>query len=243
MSKSIPNYELKAQVLNNGCVAQTIKLKKYNYHMANYEDSNNAEDYNKAYKVLSTMSYKEYSDIEIKEAMRVISSQYQRTKRLKDKMLLYLLFGSLKYSQCLFLTLTFTDKVLASTSQETRRRYVHRWLKSISSDYIANIDFGSDREYTTKNGDVKKATKREHYHAVILCDKVDYTGWHHLGAIKSKKVVLSALFNNDLDSVNLHSSRLSRYVSKLSNHAIKETTKQSRLIYSRNSALSFCSVV
>ena len=78
--------------------------------------------------------------------------------------------------------------------------------------YVANIDYGS------KN-------KREHYHALINCDKVDFKSWRKYGNINAKRVR-----NKDIES---DKTKLSKYIAKLSNHAIKETTKRSCLIYSR----------
>jgi hypothetical protein len=138
-------------------------------------------------------------------AQRLNNNEYKRVKRLKDKML-----KSVLSNQAIFLTLTFNDKALAETTPRTRRRYVSRFLKSQSQFYIANIDFGTDKG-------------REHYHAVLVAQKVDYSMWRKLGAINGKRVAPS-------DKSNV---RVSKYVAKLSNHAIKETARQVRLIYSR----------
>lgn len=114
--------------------------------------------------------------------------------------------------KCLFLTLTFTDSTLSSTTPETRRKYVRRFLKSQCPVYVANIDFGG------KNG-------REHYHALVRSEKIDYRLWHKLGAIKGEHVRTS---ETDL-------TRTAKYIAKLSKHAIKETAgKGVRIIYSRN---------
>ena len=130
----------------------------------------------------------------------------------------------LNSGKCLFLTLTFTDKVLDSTSPETRRRYVSYYLKQFGVPYIANIDFGTADAYIDDNGNERQGTKREHYHAVIQTDKIDLSEWHKYGAIKLEKIRAS---QND-------NIRLAKYVSKLTNHAIKETTKRACLIYSRD---------
>lgn len=108
---------------------------------------------------------------------------------------------------CIFLTFTFTDSVLKTCSELTLRTYVVRALKNYSDYYVANIDFGK------KNG-------RLHYHALVVADKVNYNTWTY-GALNGKKVV------------NKNSTALSKYIAKLTNHAIKETTKGSRIIYSR----------
>jgi hypothetical protein len=179
-----------------------------------------------AYKNIDKVNFEKYSDIDFSEynelkeldkkfsaffgddwliAQRLNHNEYRRVKKLKDKML-----ESVLSDNALFLTLTFNSDTIARTTNPTRRRYVSRYLKSQSAFYIANIDFGA------RNG-------REHYHAVIVGQNIDYKAWHKFGAIKGLKI---APTRND-------TARVSKYVAKLTNHAIKETTKQFRLIYSR----------
>lgn len=145
----------------------------------------------------------------ILEARRINDARYHRTSRLRSR-ISSIISCSSSDSCSYFLTLTFTNKVLDSTSKKTRREYVTRYLKSISllSQYVANIDFGS------KNG-------REHYHAVVSSDFIDNTSWKY-GAMKYE------IINSSSDK---DSELLSKYISKLTNHAIKETTKRSSLIY------------
>ena len=109
----------------------------------------------------------------------------------------------------LFLTFTFTDDVLNKTSSDTRKTYVVRFLKSFGVPYVANVDFGS------KNG-------REHYHAILQMPSINLTQWKY-GALNGKIV------RNSTDDV-----KLAKYISKLTNHAIKETTKRQAIIYSRD---------
>lgn len=137
------------------------------------------------------------------ECGRINHAYRQRVKRLKDN-----ITAMLQSGQCYFVTLTFSDDTLARTTAETRRRYVTRFLKSQSHTYCANIDFGA------KNG-------REHYHGILLADKVNVSDWDKYGFSNAK-----AICNTD-DSV-----KLAKYISKLTNHAIKDTTKGSRAIYS-----------
>lgn len=97
-----------------------------------------------------------------------------------------------------------------STSEETRRKYVRRFLKENCICYVANKDFGA------RNG-------REHYHAVVLLkSKINYSKWNY-GSINGQKIRLNG--TSDV--------RLSKYIAKLTNHAIKETCKRNALIYSR----------
>lgn len=140
------------------------------------------------------------------ESAKINHAKYHRVKRLKDRIQAMLVAG-----KCNFLTLTFNDDILANTSAETRRKYIRRYLKAYNCKYVANIDYGA------KNG-------REHYHALILTDKVNYDLWHKYGAIKGKVVHTS-----DTDT----NTRLAKYIAKLTNHAIKETTKANYMIYSR----------
>ena len=144
---------------------------------------------------------------ELNEVEKICNASIQRTKRLRGRIETILSSGN-----SLFLTLTFTDKTLESTSAETRRKYVTRYLKSLNCMYVANIDFGAKNH-------------REHYHAVVGLDSIDLSAWRTYGNINVQKVHDS--------SIELNKKRLSKYISKLSNHAIKETTKRNALIYSR----------
>lgn len=132
-------------------------------------------------------------------------NHWKRTNRLKNR-----ISKMVSGSPCLFLTLTFKDSVLNSTSQDTRRRYVTRFLKSFGVEYIANIDFGKN------NG-------REHYHAILQADKIDYSLWNY-GAINGRRI--NACYSSNV--------KLAKYISKLTNHALKKTTKQNRIIYSKS---------
>lgn len=149
--------------------------------------------------------------IEWKEAERINHASVQRTVRLKKRissMIDYSLNNTDVYP--LFLTLTFTDKIFKSTNALTRKRYVTRFLKENCISYVANRDYGSQKG-------------REHYHAVVLVKgMLDYTKWS-FGCLNGQKIVFNGVSN----------VKLAKYVSKLTNHAIKETCKRSVLIYSR----------
>lgn len=163
-------------------------------------------------------------------ANNIVKAENNRTSRLRARIKLFLE----QEEPTIFLTLTFSDKVLQNTTPETRRRYVTRYLKSQSAYYIANIDFGS------LNG-------REHYHAVIL-GKVSLSDWEY-GIINAESVGnrssltrknIPIRYKNLPEEIARQKMRvdterkLSKYVSKLTNHAIKETTKRNAIIYSRD---------
>lgn len=140
------------------------------------------------------------------EGIRINNARYHRISRLRKRVESIINYNGNSF----FLTLTFTNKSLSSINEKNRRRYVHYYLKSISNNYVANIDYG-------------KRNHREHYHAVVQCDYIDSKLWKY-GNLDFEQINVF-----DLES----SDKLSKYVSKLSNHAIKETNKRSVLIYSR----------
>lgn len=144
---------------------------------------------------------------EFNEVIKIDNANYHRVKRLKDRVAKMLNKG-----KCIFLTLTFNDLTLANTTAKERRVAVVRYLKTFKTDYLANIDFGANNH-------------REHYHALIVADKVNYSKWNKYGNINGQKVRLKDIDNDK--------TKLSKYIAKLSNHAIKETTKRNALIYSR----------
>lgn len=129
----------------------------------------------------------------------------------------------------IFVTLTFRDDVLASTSPETRRRYVSRFLKDVSPGfYVGNIDYG-DKE---KNPYSKE---REHYHGVIFSqffmDPTDMKDPLRL-ELQSKWAYGWSGFGPVGTGVK-DQRKISKYVCKLSGHAFKPSTKGTRVIYSR----------
>lgn len=201
----VADYRFKSEVLKSGIVKEQrdISLALYS-HFALVEYGLVIHcnlDYQTAI-CRRTFLLENYPN-EWKEAENINRAFYQRVKRLKDRISKMLCAGN-----CLFLTLTFTDEVLLSTSALTRRRYITRFLKSFDTRYIANIDFGEKNH-------------REHYHAVILLDRID-TSLYPYGALNVQKVRSTSDF-----------TKLSKYISKLTNHAIKETTKRNCVLYSR----------
>ena len=108
-----------------------------------------------------------------------------------------------------FGTLTFTDEVLENTSQPTRRVYVRRFLKDISNEYLANIDFGD-------------INHREHYHCIFSCDNLENFKLWNYGFVNVKKVRYT---ESDI-------KRVSKYTIKLVNHCVKGSAGY--LVASRN---------
>lgn len=189
-----PNYVLKAQVIASG-ILPVIKELDYKFRTGiTYED----------YEKLDEVTLI-HGGIFVDEARKINHAYNKRTQRLKERIRSYLEKG-----QCIWLTLTFSEEVLYSTTLETRRKYVQRYLKSQSDYYLANIDFG-------------KNTEREHYHAIVVSDFINTSEWIY-GFTWTERI------KNHQDS----EKKLAKYTSKLTNHAIKETTKRQCYIYSRS---------
>lgn len=213
--RHIPNYELKSQLLKDGMIVNLNReYRKTQYFYSKQQELlQQGEIYTipsfvkfsltQAERIKENCLNDEKDAIAWQEAERINNAFDARKKRLRERNATFIATG-----KCLFLTLTFTDKVLSSTSEETRKQYVRKFLKTHCEKYIANIDYGGQ-------------TDREHYHAIVVADYLEPNAWQY-GISKIRKVPNS---ENPLI--------LAKYISKLTNHAIKETTKRNHLIYSR----------
>lgn len=197
-----PDYAYKAKILKTN-LPQTINIidrRRYKIEALGIIEDVNFNTDEEEFSLL----LEGYTENDLKEARKINKASYKRVDRLKDRIDRYLTLG-----KCVFATLTFRDDVFKDTTQETRRRYVARYLKSISPYYVANIDYG-------------KTTEREHYHAIIVIDFIRPGSWSY-GFDSYEHIRCD----------KLATTKLSKYVSKLTNHAIKETTKRNCYIYSR----------
>ncbi len=212
-----PDYALKSKALAFDEEYHAIDLMncirnfdyKLEYHLITWDEFMNSELRKKCTVDLHKL-YLEFPDL-VKECEKILRADWERTRRLKHK--IQSMFD--EYENVVFLTLTFRDSYLFNTTAEQRRRSIREFLKRICPDgiYCGNIDFG-------------KINHREHYHALISCRvskaDIDYYNKNY-GSIDFELVP-----NKITDR-----SRVAIYVAKLTNHAVKETTKRSHLIYSR----------
>lgn len=200
------NYELKAHVLND--YSEVLKLQREHsrlVYLDTYTDVKIDAQYKETVNEMVSYFFDDDEALQIwREAERINLAYYARVKRLKDR-----ISSMLREGRCYFLTLTFSDDTLERVSAKTRRRYVTYFLKSLSDTYVANIDFGSQNQ-------------REHYHAVVLADWVDMSAWDCFGFSKAQKIASEDDF-----------TPLAKYISKLTNHAVKATTNGCRAIYSK----------
>lgn len=158
-----------------------------------------------------------------KECKKICHAFISRRLRLMKRIQSMLIDSNGELKQCLFLTMTLTDDFVNSTSAKLRRKYISKFLRQFDCPYVGNIDFGDNHKYIDKKtGQERIATAREHYHAIIQKDKIDwslYTFGHlHIERIRASEK---------------SKRKLSTYVAKLTNHAIKESTQRSSLLYSR----------
>lgn len=157
------------------------------------------------------------------EADRINKATYERTRRLRKK-----IYWLLSNFECSFLTFDFSDETL-QLDANYRRILIQRTCNALDTYYIGNIDFGSDDFYTDNNGLLRIGTNREHYHVIVAkkcdtrSDEALATYCDNYGHVHCEPCRMS---RSDV-------SRLAKYTSKLTNHAMKETAKRSALLYSR----------
>ena len=139
---------------------------------------------------------------------RILSARYMKVSRVK-KRVVYLMA---RFQYVWFCTFTF-DNYYINKCDRTKRDLIKNTLSLISdAHYILNVDYGSK-------------TEREHYHC-ILGTNFDLD----VNQIFQEKYscFCSAL---KVRSTEDDYNRLSKYINKLSNHCIKESTKNKRIIY------------
>lgn len=202
--------DLKYDLIEKGIFKDYCKYRyvDYLYSIDKLDRFVSLSDDTKGY--LSYVDTMQFTANELRSLEQLYDSRRKKIYRLKQK-----IRQMLQYD-CIFLTLTFTDDVLSSTSSDTRRTYVARYLKSFNTRYVANIDFGQNDNYS----------KREHYHAIIQAKKVDYSAWV-CGAINGQRIVAK------------NPSALAKYINKITCHAYKKGAGSTRLIFSRGFDKSF----
>ena len=228
-----PDYTLKAVLLEN--YSYHLKcVRKYRYwlYLLEHDDKlhiflDSLSDKDKLlwqeYVLIASKLEYEYPYI-YKDLLKIVKADRNRRLRLKNRISRILNKGN-----AYFVTFTFTNDVLVNTQPHIRRKYVTELIKSISNDYVGNIDFGK------KNG-------REHYHVVLHTDKLqglEYKYYKGVGYSANYAEALDSWSSKGLYFIkhcgndDSDSEALSRYTCKLTNHAVKETTKRNALIYSR----------
>lgn len=144
-----------------------------------------------------------------KKLESILSSRYQKVSRIK-KRFIYLIA---RYSYLYFITFTLDDDHI-NLCDRSRKDMIKSSLYSFSSDikYICNIDYG-------------KTTERLHYHCIVATNDNKDLSKH----LESAYPCFTYTEQIRLSKTDL--KRTSKYINKLSNHAIKDSTKRSRVLY------------
>lgn len=136
------------------------------------------------------------------QIQRAIENRKAKVKRTRR----YIYSMAQCFDELYFVTLTWTDDVLSSTTERTRHRYVQSFLNLHTRDYYANVDYGEKND-------------REHYHAVVAWNhEIPCPVWQY-GHYEYKKIRL----NYGSKSI----SKISKYVNKIVLHANKLTCGKS----------------
>ena len=204
-------------IINNGYYSMFLEFKKYLYK--NFKlDAITFTDHLKAFSDRSWFWYYKcdtyfpllFENLEIYDKCRKLyladKALYQRLRKR---------ITSLITKPCLFLTFDFSDNDFKFTTEAQRRKAISSFCRKQCTSYVANIDFGK------KNG-------REHYHAIVQTDNINFEDfvfkkYKFEGWVKYEKVW----------TVNDSAERMSKYITKLTRHAVKTTTKRYRIIYSK----------
>ena len=153
------------------------------------------------------------------------SAQERKRERLIKR-----IYEMIKDKKAVFLSMSFNDDIYKNTSAETRKRYIKDFLKNETAQYIANIDYGA------KKG-------REHYHAIVKANTLKesaFKGYYAKYEIIKDRINLKAYKygNIQADFIGLkygfkNDNEIKRTAKNLYNHAIKESTRNNKIIYSR----------
>jgi hypothetical protein len=144
-----------------------------------------------------------------------------RYKRLRKR-----LHIMLDNSPVCFLTLDLNDKAV-DYKMSTIKEYVKQFLGSFDVPYITNVDYGAEKG-------------RLHFHAVICCIPEDFktpvNNWYKVkGKFNQYKCRWDYGYVH-IEQVGIDESdekRVAKYVTKLTRHSIKGSTKSNKCIYSR----------
>lgn len=201
------DYDFKSKVMSSDIFKDFKRISKSLYRY--YDTLVNGVVYDNSYGMTYQKAGELYNYYEVnfpkefKECKRIWHAHLSRVSRLKKRV-----ESIVSRGDCVFVTLTFNEKSM-QYKESVRKQYVKEYLSSLECAYVANIDYG-------------KKYEREHYHALVAVDRVDFKEWKY-GRINGKRVLNHT---NDI-------SRISKYIAKLVNHAIKETNKRQVVMYSR----------
>ena len=214
--------ELKQEIVRNDLDKITRRLDYLDYLDNNGQvlDEHEKQEFEQFKLIYNTLSEDEKRVI-----YNLNIARWRRIKRTRHFINKLFCLAVLTNSTCAFVTLTFNDNTLNTTTELARRKRVRRFLDRVCLGYFANIDFG-------------KTNEREHYHAILVLkndfDKELFNYWEQKNGFYNIKPISC---NDDLTNV-----KLSKYLNKLTYHALKDTTQHEdtsyRAIYKINKPFS-----
>lgn len=145
-------------------------------------------------------------DIEIE---RKLKARYNKVSRIKQ----HFIYMVMNKKNLYFLTFTFDDKYIKKCD---------RTKKDLIKNLLIEIDFNS---YIILNVDYGSQTERQHYHCIYGTNK-DL----NLKSILDKYYPCFS-YTEKIRLDNSSINKISKYINKLSNHAIKDSTKGSRIYF------------
>lgn len=149
-------------------------------------------------------------DLELNEKKyhSIVNARYNKCSRIKRR-LAYLL----NHRQYIwFITFTFDDEYIDKCDR-TKKDLIKSCLNTSDFMYILNVDYGSKKE-------------REHYHC-ILGTNLNFDLDSILKSCYPCFVYAELCRTSDNDL-----KRLTKYINKLANHCIKDSTKNKRIYFS-----------
>lgn len=142
-----------------------------------------------------------------KDIERILCARYMKVSRVK-KRLVYLFS---RYNYLWFCTFTFNDNLL-NKCERTKRDTIKLVLNNLDFKYILNVDYGTK-------------TERQHFHCVVATNfDLDLN-------LFIKKYYPCFCLAQKIDLNEKSVSCVSKYINKLTNHSIKESTKKQRIVY------------
>lgn len=140
----------------------------------------------------------------------IYKDQESALKRQRERALKR--FNKMISKDAYFLTFTFNNKTLSNTTEQTRLRAVKKYLNEQASEYILNRDYGTENN-------------REHYHAIAKPKyKIFIAKNYKYGFLKIRCLYSIKQFKATMKETTAE---------RLYKHAIKESVKDNKIIYSR----------
>jgi len=176
----------------------------------------------------------DYDSKKLGLANRLALSEKRRKKVLNKKVNEFV-----ESESAYFITLTFRSDFFVGKNDETISRYVKRFLKENCVKYVVNVDYGEKHD-------------RLHFHGVVVLKTNDSLSDFAFHRYKNKLIYCSNFINWDygfsvvqkvrketselMKDTNKNYLQLSNYINKLTNHALKNTGRPPRIIYSRKTS-------